>query len=123
LASGEGGIGRRDLAVLADDPDALKVVGKGEAAAGDAGRNFGAQAAFLCDASACTAIPVEAIMPAKSKAQQKAAGIALSAKRGETKQSDLKGPSKSMCESMSEDQLEEMASGARKGKPEHRSKK
>jgi hypothetical protein len=62
-------------------------------------------------------------MSAKSKAQQKAAGIALSAKRGETKKSDLKGPSKSMHESMSEDQLKEMASGARKGKPEHRSKK
>ena len=30
-------------------------------------------------------------MPAKSKAQQKAAGAALSAKRGETKHSDLKG--------------------------------
>jgi hypothetical protein len=84
--------------------------------------NSGGQAAFLCDASACTAIPVEAIMPAKSKAQQKAAGIALSAKRGETKKSDLKGPSKSMYESMSEDQLEEMASGKRKGKPEHKSK-
>ena len=29
-------------------------------------------------------------MPAKSKAQQKAAGAALSAKRGETKKSELK---------------------------------
>jgi hypothetical protein len=61
-------------------------------------------------------------MPAKSKAQQKAAGIALSAKREETKKSDLKGPSKSMYKSMNEDQLEEMASGKRKGKPEHKSK-
>ena len=41
-------------------------------------------------------------MPAKSKAQQKAAGAALSAKRGETKSSELKGPSKSMYKSMTE---------------------
>lgn len=58
-------------------------------------------------------------MPAKSKAQQKAAGAALSAKRGDTKKSDLKGPSKSMADSMSEKELEEMASTKRKGKPEH----
>ena len=32
-------------------------------------------------------------MPATSKAQQKAAGAALSAKRGETKKSELKGAS------------------------------
>src|SRR3546814_3761003 len=38
-------------------------------------------------------------MPAKSKAQQKAAGAALSAKRGDTKKSELKGASKSMYES------------------------
>jgi hypothetical protein len=61
-------------------------------------------------------------MPAKSKAQQKAAGAALSAKRGETSKGDLKGASKSMVESMSEKQLEEMASTKRKGKPEHASK-
>lgn len=57
-------------------------------------------------------------MPAKSKAQQKAAGAALSAKRGETKKSALKGASKEMVESMSEKQLEELASTKRKGKPE-----
>ncbi|HEX6143218.1 MAG TPA: DUF3008 family protein [Geminicoccaceae bacterium] len=62
-------------------------------------------------------------MPAKSKSQQKAAGAALSAKRGEQKVGDLKGPSKSMYESMSEDKLEDMASTKRKGKPEHKSKK
>lgn len=61
-------------------------------------------------------------MPAKSKAQQKAAGAALSAKRGDTKKSELKGPSKSMYESMSEKELDEMASTKRKGKPEHKSK-
>ena len=58
-------------------------------------------------------------MPAKSKAQQKAAGAALSAKRGETDKSDLKGASKSMYESMTEKELDEMASTKRKGKPEH----
>lgn len=58
-------------------------------------------------------------MPAKSKAQQKAAGAALSAKRGETKKSGLKGASKQMEASMSEKQLEELASTKRKGKPDH----
>lgn len=57
-------------------------------------------------------------MPAKSKAQQKAAGAALSVKRGETKKSALKGASKEMADSMSEKQLEELASTKRKGKPE-----
>ena len=57
-------------------------------------------------------------MPAKSKAQQKAAGAALSAKRGEQPVSKLKGASREMVKSMSEDQLEEFASGSRKGKPE-----
>lgn len=60
-------------------------------------------------------------MPAKSQAQQKAAGAALSAKRGETKVSELKGASKTMYESMSEKELEELASTPRKGKPEHKS--
>jgi len=49
-------------------------------------------------------------MPAKSQAQQHAAGAALAAKRGEQKVSDLKGPSKSMYDSMTEEQLEELAS-------------
>ena len=48
-------------------------------------------------------------MPAQSKAQQKAAGAALSAKRGETRVSDLKGASKEMYESMTEKELEELA--------------
>jgi len=59
------------------------------------------------------------MMPAKSKAQQKAAGAALSAKRGEQKVSKLKGASKSMYDSMNETQLDEFASTKRKGKPEH----
>ena len=58
-------------------------------------------------------------MPAKSGAQQKAAGAALSAKRGDTPKSKLKGASKGMVESMSEKELEKMASTKRKGKPEH----
>jgi hypothetical protein len=61
-------------------------------------------------------------MPAKSKAQQKAAGAALAVKRGEEKKSALKGASKGMYESMSEKQLDELASTKRKGKPEHVSK-
>lgn len=58
-------------------------------------------------------------MPAKSASQQKAAGAALSAKRGDTDKSDLKGASKNMYESMTKDELEDMASTKRKGKPEH----
>lgn len=56
-------------------------------------------------------------MPAKSKQQQKAAGAALSAKRGDTPKSKLKGASKSMAESMSEAELERMASVSRKKLP------
>ncbi|HEX9965988.1 MAG TPA: DUF3008 family protein, partial [Allosphingosinicella sp.] len=57
-------------------------------------------------------------MPAKSKAQQKAAGAALSAKRGDTPKSKLQGASRQMVSSMSEKQLEALASTERKGKPE-----
>ncbi|MDX0883556.1 DUF3008 family protein [Sinorhizobium medicae] len=62
-------------------------------------------------------------MPAKSKAQQMAARAALAAKRGEKKKSELKGASRSMEDSMTEKELEEMASTKRKGKKEHVSKK
>ena len=58
-------------------------------------------------------------MPANSKAQQKAAGAALSAKRGDTQVSELKGASKGMYDSMSESELEDLAETKRKGKPEH----
>jgi hypothetical protein len=61
-------------------------------------------------------------MPAKSASQQKAAGAALAAKRGDMKKSELKGASKSMEKSMSESELEKMASTKRKGKPEHKAK-
>jgi predicted exporter len=60
------------------------------------------------------------VMPAKSKAQQRAAGAALSAKRGETKISALKGASREMVESMTEKELEELASTKQKGLPEHK---
>lgn len=61
-------------------------------------------------------------MPAKSKAQQMAAGAALAAKRGEIPKSELKGASRSMLDSMSEKQLEEFAATKRKGKPPHAAK-
>lgn len=65
----------------------------------------------------------EAIMPAKSKSQQQAAGIALAAKRGDKKVDDLKGPSESMYESMSEKELRDIASTKTKHKPDHKSDK
>jgi len=58
-------------------------------------------------------------MPAKSKAQQQAAGAALSIKRGQTPKSKAREPSKHMAESMSEKELEKMASTRRKDKPQH----
>lgn len=61
-------------------------------------------------------------MPAKSKAQQKAAGAALSAKRGETKDADLRGASKEMVESMTERELEDLAGTERKGLPDRKGK-
>jgi hypothetical protein len=62
-------------------------------------------------------------MPAKSQAQQKAAGAALSAKRGDTPKSKLRGASKQMAESMSEKELDKIASTKRKGKPARAGKK
>ena len=61
----------------------------------------------------------EVTMPAKSKAQQMAAGAALAAKRGEQKVRELDGAARSMYDSMSEDELEKMASAERTGKPRH----
>ncbi len=57
-------------------------------------------------------------MPAQSKAQQKAAGAALAAMRGETKVGDLQGASKEMYDSMSERELEDIASTKRKDLPD-----
>lgn len=59
-------------------------------------------------------------MPATSKAQQKAAGAALSAKRGETPRRSLKGASREMVETMSERELHDLAATPRKGKPERK---
>ncbi len=56
-------------------------------------------------------------MPAVSKAQQKAAGAALAAKRGETKVSSLKGAAREMYKSMTKSQLEDFASTKRKRLP------
>jgi hypothetical protein len=53
-------------------------------------------------------------MPAKSEDQRKLAGIALSMKRGETPKSHSQ-EAKSMADSMSEKELEKMAS--KPGKP------
>jgi len=60
-------------------------------------------------------------MPAQSKAQQKAAGAALSAKRGEMKPSDLQGASREMYDSMSETELEDLAETPHKGLPDKKS--
>ena len=59
-------------------------------------------------------------MPAKSKAQQKAAGAALSAKRGETAMTHLQGASREMAKSMTEKQLEELAQTKRSRLPERK---
>lgn len=56
-------------------------------------------------------------MQAQSKVQQKAAGAALAAKRGEIDKSDLQGASKNMFENMTEGELEEMASVERSSLP------
>ena len=54
---------------------------------------------------------------AQSKKQQKAAGIALAAKKGEIPKSKLKGSSRGMLESMNSYDLEKMASTKRKKLP------
>jgi hypothetical protein len=62
-------------------------------------------------------------MPAKSKKQQMAAGAALAAKRGKRSKSSLKGGSRSMYQSMSQQELRKMAKTKRKGKPTRARKK
>ncbi len=57
-------------------------------------------------------------MPAKSKSQQKAAGAALAAKRGEINVSELKGAAREMYDSMSEDQLEDFAASSHDDLPD-----
>lgn len=62
-------------------------------------------------------------MPAKSKVQQKAAGAALGAKRGKVPKSTLFGASREMYESMSEEELDRMASAKRSRLPQRRRKR
>ncbi|HSJ02769.1 MAG: DUF3008 family protein [Verrucomicrobium sp.] len=61
-------------------------------------------------------------MPATSKKQQMAAGAALSAKRGERSKTSLKGASRQMVKSMSETELEHMASTKRSCLPKRKKK-
>lgn len=58
-------------------------------------------------------------MPAKSQAQQKVAGVALAAKRGDMPKSKLKGASREMYETMSEKELDDLAGTNRSKLPEH----
>lgn len=60
-------------------------------------------------------------MPATSKAQQRAAGAALAAKRGEIKKSELVGASKEMYDTMTEKELEELAETKLAGLPDRKS--
>ena len=57
------------------------------------------------------------VMPAKSKQQQKAAGAALAAKRGQMPKSRLRGASRGMAASMSEGELRKMAKTKRRSLP------
>jgi hypothetical protein len=63
---------------------------------------------------------MEVAMPAQSKAQQRAAGAALAAKRGEIDPKNLESASRDMYESMTEDELEELASTELDGLPDHK---
>lgn len=58
-------------------------------------------------------------MPATSRSQRRAAGAALSVKRGETPGTMLRGASTYMPASMIEKELEELATTPRKGLPDH----
>lgn len=60
----------------------------------------------------------EKIMPARSKAQQRAAGAALAVKRGEADRSSLQGASKEMFATMTEKDLVEFASTSRGNLPD-----
>ncbi|SDW67570.1 DUF3008 family protein [Roseicitreum antarcticum] len=59
-------------------------------------------------------------MPAQSKAQQKAAGAALAAKRDESEVSALQGASREMYDSMTEAELEDLAATPRKQLPDRK---
>jgi hypothetical protein len=57
-------------------------------------------------------------MPSTSKAQQRASGAALAAKRGQIPASQLYGAAKQMYKGMSESDLEDFASTPTKNLPE-----
>jgi len=59
-------------------------------------------------------------MPARSRDQQRAASGALSAKRGEIDPKDLESASRDMYDSMTDGELEELASTKLDGLPEHK---
>lgn len=59
-------------------------------------------------------------MKAQSEAQQKAAGAALAAKRGDLPKSELRGASREMFDTMTEAELEDMASTPHKNIPERK---
>lgn len=59
-------------------------------------------------------------MPAVSQAQQKAAGMALAAKRKEISVNKLKGAAKDMFDSMTVKELEDLAATDREKLPEHK---
>ena len=59
-------------------------------------------------------------MPAQSRAQQRAAGAALAAKRGEIDPKELESASRQMYEHMTEAELEELASTGHEGLPERK---
>jgi Protein of unknwon function (DUF3008) len=62
-------------------------------------------------------------MPAKSKKQQMAAGVALAAKRGKKTKSSLRGASRSMYKSMSRKELRKVAKTKRKKLPTRKRKR
>lgn len=62
-------------------------------------------------------------MPARSKAQQQAAGAALAAKRSKLSPSKLRGAARSMYESMTIAELKEFAGTKVKGLPKRVKKK
>jgi hypothetical protein len=83
-------------------------------------RDFGGDAAWTRASEAgsfCELMDNGGSMPAKSKKQQMAAGAALAAKRGKRSKASLKGASREMVESMSEQQLRDFAKTKRKRLP------
>jgi hypothetical protein len=60
------------------------------------------------------------MMPAKSKAQQSAAALALQAKEGDIPASKLRGASKSMYKSMTKEELRDYAETDRADLPEEK---